>query len=86
MAEVMRRRPYWRQTKLLMLSSLTPPLVLIGGLAFWVARAGTATLAGAPIGFLLAVHGVVIVSIAAVARFAAKQERIDRSHGAYEDS
>ena len=86
MTETIRRKPYWRQTKLLMLSSLALPTVLTVGLAFWVGRLNTLTLAGMPAGFLLAVHGVALVSIAAVARFAVTQERIERWHGTQDDA
>lgn len=86
MADFIRRKPYWRQTKLLMLSSLGIPMVLIVGLAYWALRAGTMTVAGMPLGFFLAVHGVVLVSIATVARYAIAQERIDRWHGANDDT
>jgi len=86
MSEIIRRKPYWRQTKLLMLSSLALPALLIVGLASWVARAGDLTLAGMPLGFFLAVHGVVLVVIAAATRFAIIQERIDRWHGAHDDT
>ena len=86
MSEIIRRKPYWRQTKLLMLSTLGLPAVLIVGLAYWVDRSGSMSVAGMPLGFLLAVHGVVVVSIAAVGRFAIIQERIDRWHGAHDDA
>jgi putative solute:sodium symporter small subunit len=85
MAEGLRKKPYWRQTRLLMLSSLALPLVLIAGLAFWAERFSEVVVAGAPLGFLLAVHGVAGLSIAAVARYAAHQERIDRLHGASDE-
>ena len=85
MADKIRKKPYWRQTKYLMLSTLALPLVLIGGLAYWAQRFGDVWLAGTPLGFLVAVHGVVIVSIAAVVRYATLQERIDRAHGTSED-
>jgi len=86
MAEIIRRKPYWRQTKLLMLTSLALPLALITGLAFLSERLGGLTLAMMPIGFLLGVHGVAAVAIFAVARFAIVQERIDRWHGANDDA
>lgn len=86
MTEIVRRKPYWRQTKLLMLSSLALPVLLIAGLVFWVRDLGGLVLGGMPAGFLLAVHGVALVSIAAVARFAVTQERIDRWHGAHDDA
>ena len=85
MAEIIRGKPYWRQTKLLMASSLAVPLLLIGGIAYWIGRAGDVTLAGMPLGFFLATHGVVVVAIGAVARYAVIQDRIDRWHGANDD-
>ena len=86
MAEIIRRKPYWRQAKLLALTSLALPAALVLGLAYWVGEFGAMTLAGMPAGYLLAVHGVAIVSIAAVARFAITQERIDRWHGTHDDA
>ena len=86
MAEIIRRKPYWRQAKLLALTSLALPAALVLGLAYWVGEFGAMTLAGMPAGSLLAVHGVAIVSIAAVARFAITQERIDRWHGTHDDA
>ena len=68
-----------------MLTSLVLPCVLLVGLPYWIGRVGSYFLAGLPLGYLLAVHGVVIVTIAAAARFAAVQERIDRWHGTHED-
>lgn len=68
-----------------MLSSLAFPVVLIAGLAVWTDRFEGVFVAGMPLGFLLAVHGVAVVTIAAVARFASAQERIDRWHGASDD-
>ena len=86
LAEVIRKKPYWRQTKYIMLSTLAVPLVLVGGLAYWAQRFAGVSLAGMPLGFLLAVHGVTLVCIAAVVRHANLQERIDRLHGAGEDA
>jgi putative solute:sodium symporter small subunit len=85
-AEIIRRKPYWRQTKLLMLTSLTLPMVLVAGLAYLTERFSGFSAAGMPLGFLLGVHGVAAVSIAAVARFSIIQERVDRWHGANDDA
>ena len=85
MTETTQRKPYWRQTKMLMISSLVLPCVLLIGLPFWITRLDAITFLGLPAGFLLAVHGVVIVAIAAVARFAVTQEQIDRWHGTHDN-
>jgi len=86
MAEIIRRKPYWRQTKLLMLTSLALPLALIAGLAYLTDRFAGMTAAGMPIGFLLGVHGAAAITIFAVARFAIVQERVDRWHGTNDDA
>lgn len=85
MIEKSRRKPYWRQTKLLAAVALVPPILLILGLPYWVGRLASVSLIGLPAGFLLAVHGVVVVIIAAAAYFVRQQEIIDRSHRAHED-
>jgi len=84
-AEIISRKPYWRQTKWLMASSLAAPLVLIGGLAYWIGRVDGIMVGGMPLNFVLAAHGVVVVSIVAVARYAVLQDRLDRWHGANDD-
>lgn len=81
MTEATQRKPYWRQTKMLMVSSLLLPCILLIGLPFWATRLDGVMVLGLPAAFLLAVHGVVILAIAAVARFAVTQEQIDRWHG-----
>ena len=85
-AETTQRKPYWRQTKTLMVSSLALPCILLIGLPDWVTRLDSVSVIGLPLGFLLAVHVVVIVVIAAVARFAMTQEQIDRWHGTHDNS
>ncbi len=85
MADGIERKPYWRQTKVLMLVVLFVPCLLLVGLPYWIALIGPYAIAGLPITYLIAVHGIVLVAIAAVARFAAVQEQIDRWHGTHED-
>ena len=85
MDDTEQRKPYWRETKLLMLACLVTPCAMLMGLPYWVGLAGTGSIAGLPVGYLIAVHGVVIAVIAAVARFVLVQERIDRWHGTHED-
>jgi putative solute:sodium symporter small subunit len=85
MADGVERKPYWRQTKVLMLFTLAWPCLFLVGLPYWLSMLKPMSLAGLPIGYLVAVHGVVLVCIGVVARFAAVQERIDRWHGAHDD-
>ena len=40
---------------------------------------------GFPVGYALAAHGVILVAIAAAARFITRQDEIDHWHGAQED-
>jgi putative solute:sodium symporter small subunit len=79
------RKPYWRQTKVLMLTTLLWPCLILLGLPYWNSILGPYTIAGLPLGYVLAVHGVVLVCIAVVARYALIQDQIDRWHGTHDD-
>ena len=85
MTENGERKPYWRQSKMLMVTSLVWPCLLLVGIPYWFGMLGPYSLAGLPIGYLLAVHGVVLLSIVVIARFATVQEQVDRWHGTHED-
>jgi putative solute:sodium symporter small subunit len=81
----LKRKPYWRETKSLMLLSLLMPAIGIVTLPFWIERLAPFTLFGFPLGFFLAGNGVVIAVLLIAAWFSAKQDEIDRWHGAHED-
>jgi len=86
MVDIIRRVPYWRQAKMLAVATIAPVAVVVLGLTYWALPLEAVTLAGMPAAFLLAVHGVAVVAIASVARFALAQERIDRWHRTHDDA
>ena len=78
------RRPYWRETKRLAVLSLTA--VLLAPLSIVAAPLlGARSLLGLPLGYMLALHGGIVICLVAVARFAVRQDEIDQWHGAQED-
>ena len=48
MTETAQRKPYWRQTKMLMVSSLLLPCILLIGLPFWATRLDGVMVLGLP--------------------------------------
>lgn len=79
------RRPYWRRTKVQMATSLILPGLI--ALLLWLGDVDLqrTRILAFPLGYFLACHGVVLLAIVAVARFVAKQDDIDRIHGAHEN-
>ena len=85
MIEKKRRKPYWRETKMLTVSTLILPGIIMLVLPFWSDELAGPTIVGFPVGYALAAHGVILVAIAAAARFITRQDEIDHWHGAQED-
>jgi putative solute:sodium symporter small subunit len=85
MIEGRQRRPYWRETKILVLATLILPGIVMLVLPFWSDELSGPTVIGCPVGYLLASHVAILVAIAAAARFIVRQDEIDRWHGAHED-
>ena len=83
--EKKRRKPYWRETKMLAFGTLIVPGILMLVLPFWSDELAGPTIIGFPVGFALAAHAVILVAVAAVARFILRQNEIDHWHGAHED-
>ena len=77
MIEKKRRKPYWRETKMLAFATLILP--------FWSDELAGPTIIGFPVGFALAAHAVTLVAVAAAVRFILRQNEIDHWHGAHED-
>jgi len=80
------RKPYWRHTKLQMLASLVPFLVAIVVLPLYADRLNYNKFLGFPLGYFLALHGVILIAIFTVAGYVNRQDVIDHWHGAHEDT
>ena len=78
-------RPYWRNTRLLMLVSLIVPCVALPFLPQILTKLGARTFLGFPLGYFLAAHGFIVLGCFAVSWFVRRQDRIDRWHGTHED-
>jgi putative solute:sodium symporter small subunit len=85
MLEKKRRRPYWRETKSLVMSSLAPPLLLILSMPLWLPALAGRTLLGLPAEFAAASFGVCGLVLFVAVRFVRRQDAIDHWHGAHED-
>jgi putative solute:sodium symporter small subunit len=85
MIEGKQRKPYWRETKMLVVGTLILPGIVMLILPFWSDELAGPTVIGFPVGYLLASHVAVLVAVAAAARFILRQDEIDRWHGAHED-
>ena len=80
------RKPYWRHTKWQMLASLLPYLLLVIVLPLYADRLNSNKFLGFPLGYFLAVHGIVLIALFTIASFINRQDAIDHWHGAHEDS
>lgn len=85
MIEKRRRKPYWRETKMLTFGTLVVPGIAMLVLPFWSDELSGPTVIGFPVGYLLASHVAILVAVAAAARFIMRQDEIDHWHGAHED-
>lgn len=79
------RKPYWRETKFLVIVSLVLPGLLLIAAPFLVERLGGMRVFGLPLPYFALAHGVVLVLVGAGMRFVLKQDEIDHWHGAHED-
>ncbi len=80
------RKPYWRYTKLQMLASVVPFLVLVCVLPMYAEALNAHKLMGFPLGYFLAGHGIWLIALFTMATFVNRQDSIDHWHGANEDS
>jgi len=85
MIERKERKPYWRHTKFQMLSSLLPFLLTLIVLPLYADQLNARKFLGFPLGYFLACHGLVLISIVTVFSFINRQDAIDHWHGAHED-
>lgn len=86
MLERREHKPYWRHTKFEMLARLIPLLLVLIVVPFYAERLNHNKLLGFPLGFLMAGHGLLILSIITVASSVNRQDAVDRWHGALEDA
>ena len=80
------RKPYWRYTKLQMLASVVPFLVLVCVLPMYAEALYAHKFMGFPLGYFLAGHGIWLIALFTMATFVNRQDSIDHWHGENEDS
>lgn len=85
MIESKERKPYWRHTKWQMLASLAPFVVAMIVLPIYADRLNSNKFLGFPLGYFLALHGLILIAIVTVSSFVNRQDAIDHWHGAHED-
>ena len=85
MIERKERKPYWRHTKWRMLASLIPFLIALVIVPVYAGRLNSNKFLGFPLGYLLALHGILLVALVTVASFVNRQDALDHWHGAHED-
>lgn len=84
--DVEEQKPYWRHTKLQMLASLLPFLLVLIVLPLYVDRLNSNKFLGFPLGYFMIGHGLLLLAIFTVASFNNRQDAVDRWHGASEES
>ena len=85
MIERNERKPYWRHTKVQMLTSLLPFVVAIIVLPLYADALNDKRVLGVPLGYFLVCHGLIVIAFVTIAAFVNRQDAIDRWHGAHED-
>jgi len=80
------RKPYWQNTKLQMLASLLPFLLVLVVLPLYVDRLNSNKFLGFPLGYFMIGHGLLLLAIFTVASFNNRQDAVDRWHGASEEN
>jgi putative solute:sodium symporter small subunit len=85
MIEWSERKAYWRNTKMQMLTSLLPFLLVLIILPLYADVLNDMRAFGIPLGYFLACHGLLIIAFVTVAVFVNRQDAIDHWHGAHED-
>ena len=85
MIESNERKPYWRHTKFQLLASFLPFVLFVVVAPLYADALNHNKFLGFPLGYFLACHGLILVSIVTVVSFVNRQDAIDRWHGAHED-
>ena len=76
---------WWRKTKVLMIICLTIWAVAGFGIHYFVNELNTITFIGFPLGFYMAAQGSLIIFVALIFWFSARQDAIDRDYGVAEE-
>ena len=85
MIERNERKPYWRHTKVQMLTSLLPFVLAMIVLPLYADALNDKRILGVPLGYFLACHGLIVIAFVTIAVFVNRQDAIDHWHGAHED-
>jgi len=85
MIELRERKPYWRHTKLQMLASLMPFLLVAIVLPLYAEKLNSNKFLGFPLGYFLTGHGLILIAVVTVASFVNRQDAIDHWHGGHEN-
>ena len=80
------RKPYWRHTKWQLLASLVPFLLVMIALPLYGNQLNSNKFLGFPLGYFLALHGIVVIAVFTIGTFINRQDAVDRWHGAHEDT
>lgn len=76
---------WWRKTKILMITGLTIWALAGFGVHYFVNELNTITFIGFPLGFYMAAQGSLIIFVALIFWFSARQDAIDRDYGVAEE-
>lgn len=76
---------WWQKTKTLMIISLVVWAIAGFGIHFFVNQLNSMSFIGFPLGFYMAAQGSLIIFVALIFWFSARQDAIDREHGVAED-
>ncbi|MGF1649630.1 MAG: DUF4212 domain-containing protein [Hyphomicrobiaceae bacterium] len=86
MVERGQRKPYWRQTKWQLLTTLLPLIAATIAIPLYAGELNAFSFLGFPLGYFLTGHGLLIVALLASGNFVSAQNTIDRWYGANEDA
>ena len=81
MIERNERKPYWRHTKVQMLTSLLPFVLAMIVLPLYADALNDKRILGIPLGYFLACHGLIVIAFVTIAVFVNRQDAIDHWHG-----
>jgi putative solute:sodium symporter small subunit len=79
------RKPYWRHTKMQMIASLLPFLMILVVFPLYAERLNSNKFLGFPLGYFLVGHGLIIIALFTIASYVNRQDAVDHWHGAHED-